>query len=104
MSVECQVHVKSQSELDIGGRETCFSFFSGFIFCSVWAGREYVLCKCCKDKIWSHDILILNRHTVSVRFESGSEYNSNNQIIRILFCFYLTTDGSFTQGFILNRF
>ena len=23
MSVECQVHVKSQSELDIGGRETC---------------------------------------------------------------------------------
>ena len=24
MSVECQVHVKSQSELDIGGRETCF--------------------------------------------------------------------------------
>ena len=24
MSVECQVNVKSQSELDIGGRETCF--------------------------------------------------------------------------------
>ena len=24
MSGECQVHVKSQSELDIGGRETCF--------------------------------------------------------------------------------
>ena len=23
MSGECQVHVKSQSELDIGGRETC---------------------------------------------------------------------------------
>ena len=23
MSVECQVHVKSQSELDIGGRKTC---------------------------------------------------------------------------------
>ena len=23
MSVECQVNVKSQSELDIGGRETC---------------------------------------------------------------------------------
>ena len=23
MSVECQVKVKSQSELDIGGRETC---------------------------------------------------------------------------------
>ena len=27
MSVECQVHVKSQSELDIGGRETCDSFY-----------------------------------------------------------------------------
>ena len=26
MSVECQVNVKSQSELDIGGRETCFTF------------------------------------------------------------------------------
>ena len=26
MSVECQVHVKSQSELDIGGRETCIYF------------------------------------------------------------------------------
>ena len=26
MSVECQVNVKSQSELDIGGRETCFVF------------------------------------------------------------------------------
>ena len=25
MSVECQVNVKSQSELDIGGRETCYS-------------------------------------------------------------------------------
>ena len=24
MSDECQVHIKSQSELDIGGRETCF--------------------------------------------------------------------------------
>ena len=24
MSVECQVNVKSQSELDIGGRETCW--------------------------------------------------------------------------------
>ena len=23
MSLECQVNVKSQSELDIGGRETC---------------------------------------------------------------------------------
>ena len=23
MSVECQVNIKSQSELDIGGRETC---------------------------------------------------------------------------------
>ena len=23
MSVECQVHIKSQSEIDIGGRETC---------------------------------------------------------------------------------
>ena len=26
MSVECQVYVKSQSELDIGGRETCYLF------------------------------------------------------------------------------
>ena len=26
MSVECQVNVKSQSELDIGGRETCNSY------------------------------------------------------------------------------
>ena len=25
MSGECQVNVKSQSELDIGGRETCFN-------------------------------------------------------------------------------
>ena len=25
MSGECQVNVKSQSELDIGGRETCFA-------------------------------------------------------------------------------
>ena len=28
MSVECQVNVKSQSELDIGGRETCFHLIS----------------------------------------------------------------------------
>ena len=28
MSVECQVNVKSQSELDIGGRETCWPFYS----------------------------------------------------------------------------
>ena len=27
MSVECQVNVKSQSELDIGGRETCLALF-----------------------------------------------------------------------------
>ena len=27
MSVECQVSIKSQSELDIGGRETCFSLY-----------------------------------------------------------------------------
>ena len=26
MSMECQVNVKSQSELDIGGRETCSEF------------------------------------------------------------------------------
>ena len=26
MSVECQVNVKSQSELDIGGRETCMQY------------------------------------------------------------------------------
>ena len=26
MSVECQVNLKSQSELDIGGRETCLDF------------------------------------------------------------------------------
>ena len=28
MSVECQVNVKSQSELDIGGRETCSNFYA----------------------------------------------------------------------------
>ena len=28
MSMECQVNVKSQSELDIGGRETCCLFVS----------------------------------------------------------------------------
>ena len=27
VSGECQVNVKSQSELDIGGRETCISLF-----------------------------------------------------------------------------
>ena len=27
-SVECQVNVKSQSELDIGGRETCYPSYS----------------------------------------------------------------------------
>ena len=27
MSGECQVNVKSQSEFDIGGRETCLSVF-----------------------------------------------------------------------------
>ena len=27
MSVECQVNVKSQSELDIGGRETCYHHY-----------------------------------------------------------------------------
>ena len=30
MSVECQVNVKSQSELDIGGRETCYFCNSRF--------------------------------------------------------------------------
>ena len=29
MSVECQVNVKSQSELDIGGRETCYNLETG---------------------------------------------------------------------------
>ena len=34
MSVECQVNVKYQSELDIGGRETCyFVLFKGFNVC-----------------------------------------------------------------------
>ena len=28
MSVECQVNVESQSELDIGGRETCMILYS----------------------------------------------------------------------------
>ena len=27
MSVECQLNVKSQSELDIGGRDTCLGFY-----------------------------------------------------------------------------
>ena len=31
MSGECQVNVKSLSELDIGGRETCM-FFGGLIY------------------------------------------------------------------------
>jgi len=31
MSGECQVNVKSQSELDIGGRETCLSFSSATV-------------------------------------------------------------------------
>ena len=30
MSGECQVNVKSQSELDIGGRETCRSYWDLF--------------------------------------------------------------------------
>ena len=33
MSVECQVNVKSQSELDIDGRETCTTYF---VFISVF--------------------------------------------------------------------
>jgi len=35
MSVECQVNIKSQSELDIGGRETCLvpkPFSPSYIF------------------------------------------------------------------------
>ena len=31
MSVECQVNIKSQSELDIGGRETCFSMIKSVL-------------------------------------------------------------------------
>ena len=33
--------------------DQCYSLFSGFIFYSAVSGwgREYVLCKCCKDKI-----------------------------------------------------
>ena len=31
MSVECQVNVKSQSELDIGGHETCSSLISTLV-------------------------------------------------------------------------
>ena len=34
MSVECQVNVKSQSELDIGGRETC-AVLKALSYCSV---------------------------------------------------------------------
>ena len=30
MSVECQVNIKSQSELDIGGRENCHLFLFKF--------------------------------------------------------------------------
>ena len=36
MSVECQVNVKSQSELDIGGRETCYYFIFSMKFLSLW--------------------------------------------------------------------
>ena len=32
MSGECQVNVKSQSELDIGGRETCYYLILYFMF------------------------------------------------------------------------
>ena len=32
MSVECQVNVKSQSELDIGGRETCLNLYFIYVF------------------------------------------------------------------------
>ena len=31
MSVECQANVKSQSELDIGGRETCYNCSYGIM-------------------------------------------------------------------------
>ena len=34
MSVECQVNVKSQSELDIGGRETCGILIESMILTS----------------------------------------------------------------------
>ena len=34
MSMECQVNVKSQSELDIGGRETCFTL--NFVQVTTW--------------------------------------------------------------------
>ena len=38
MSVECQVHVKSQSELDIGGRETCSPFPLDLTGTGIWPG------------------------------------------------------------------
>ena len=41
MSVECQVNVKSQSELGIGGRETCYLFAHVSVFFVVQViGRE----------------------------------------------------------------
>ena len=36
MSMECQVNVKSQSELDIGGRETCF----GMRYFAIWMSNR----------------------------------------------------------------
>ena len=38
---ECQLHVKSQSELDIGGRETCSSYFK-ISYILIYARQNYI--------------------------------------------------------------
>ena len=43
-SGERQVNVKSQSELDIGGRETCQEYFP-----SIVVGVEHYVTKCCRE-------------------------------------------------------
>ena len=50
MSMECQVNVKSQSELDIGGRETCsllvyLDFSNSLIQFANWAISEHTTLK-----------------------------------------------------------
>ena len=57
MSVECQVNVKSQSELDIGGHETCEVLYRSFQIKSV-IGFYFFFC----DFYWGVDWVKLNLH------------------------------------------
>ena len=58
---ECQVNVKSQSELDIGGRETCF-----VISCHKFS---YVVISCHKLGKFSFDHGRTDRQSTSARVE-----------------------------------